>query len=138
MPGGCGQNQSPTLPDEKFQKIYGDILFLGELHRSDSTALHHALDSLLKANEIDTTILFASARELAIDQERSAELYRVVIERFEKQSTPDSIDLEDLPAMGAPAADSTTGMKRNAPAVQDSLTPATKTPKSGPPLYWKD
>ncbi len=85
---GCGEKQPETLPEEQFQQIYGDILFLGELYRSDSTALRTALDSLLVANGIDTTILFETARATAIDKERSAELYRVVVERFEARSAP--------------------------------------------------
>ncbi|MBE0645222.1 MAG: hypothetical protein IH600_14155 [Bacteroidetes bacterium] len=93
---GCGEKQSPTLPEEKFQQIYGDILFLGELYRSDSTALRLALDSMLTANNIDTTILFASAREIVVDKQKSAELYRIVIERFEKQSArPDTLDAKE-------------------------------------------
>jgi hypothetical protein len=136
---GCGQRQSPTLPDERFQKIYGDILFLGELHRNDSTALRLALDSLLEINEIDTTILFASARELAIDPERSAELYRVVIERFEKQvAGPDSLGIEALPGMNPAEADSTRADQRKASAKRDSLAPSERSPKSGPPLNWKE
>jgi hypothetical protein len=86
---GCDRGeQRRTMPDEKFHQIYGDILFLGELHRGDSTGMRLALDSLLTANDIDTAILFASAREIALDKERSEELHRIVIERFEKIAAP--------------------------------------------------
>ena len=98
---GCGGEKAPSLPDEKFQQIYGDILLLGELHRSDSTALRHSLDSLLDAHGIDTTILFASARETALDPARSEALYRVVVERFEKKiGRSDSTEVKTAPPLG--------------------------------------
>lgn len=112
---GCDKKQTPSIPEERFQQIYGDILFLGELYRNDSTALRTALDSLLEANDIDTSILFATARQTAVDREQSAELYRVVIERFEKRSQPQ----DSLSPEAKAAADSiSTPVKPRAPYLK--------------------
>jgi len=98
---GCDGDRARTLPDGEFQQIYGDILFLGELYREDSTALAHALDSLLAARGIDTTVLFATARETALDPQRGTELYRIVVERFERQvGRPDSTTEKKGPPLG--------------------------------------
>lgn len=98
---GCGEQEHTAIPDEEFQHIYGDILLLGELHRSDTATLRLSLDSLLDAHGIDTTALFAKARDVALDAERSAELYRVVIERFEQQSgRPDTTAVKTAPPLG--------------------------------------
>ncbi len=88
VPGCDRGTQTRTIPDEKFHQIYGDILLLGELHRGDSLSLRLALDSLLAAHGTDTAQLFSTAREIALDKDRSAELHRIVIERFEKKSAP--------------------------------------------------
>ena len=89
------------MPDEQFRQIYGDILLLGELHRSDTAALRLSLDSLLDAHGTDTTSLFAKARDIALDQERSAELYRVVTERFETATgTADTTKVKTAPPLG--------------------------------------
>ncbi|MBR9974000.1 MAG: hypothetical protein KFF77_00320 [Bacteroidetes bacterium] len=74
---------------------------LGELHRSDTAALRLSLDSLLEAHGTDTTALFAKARNVSLDAERSAELYRVVIERFERTSgMPDTTHVKTAPPLG--------------------------------------
>lgn len=110
----CGREEARTLDDGEFQQIYGDILLLGELHRQDSTALHNALDSLLDAHAIDTTLLFETAREIIVDKQRSDELYRGVIERYEARIAPpdtgvhasDSLpETADPPDRRAPALD---------------------------------
>jgi hypothetical protein len=98
---GCDDERARTLPDREFQQIYGDILFLGELYREDSTALAQALDSLLTANAMDTTVLFAAARETARDPQRGTELYRIVVERFERQvGRPDTTTDKRGPPLG--------------------------------------
>lgn len=101
MLAGCGGRSDASLPDEKFHQIYGDILLLGELHRDDTTALRLSLDSLLAAHATDTAALFAKAREIALDQQASAELYRVVIERFETRAgAKDTTKLKTAPPLG--------------------------------------
>ncbi|MFA6233587.1 MAG: hypothetical protein WC824_05275 [Bacteroidota bacterium] len=132
---GCGQKKARTLPEEAFQQIYGDILFLGELHRNDTTALRHALDSLLDVNNIDTTVLFATAREFATDAERSAELYRVVTERFEKQSKgADSLSPQNPDASKKTIAP---GKPGRSDTVGTPPKPAASR-KIGPPLTGKE
>jgi hypothetical protein len=98
---GCDGEKPSTLPDEEFQQIYGEIILLGELHRSDTARLRLALDSLLEDRGVDTTVLFTTAREIALDAGRSAELYRIVIERFEQQiGRPDTTERKTAPPIG--------------------------------------
>ncbi|MBR9978833.1 MAG: hypothetical protein KFH87_12175 [Bacteroidetes bacterium] len=109
----CGREDTRTLDDGEFQQIYGDILFLGELYRQDSTALHAALDSLLDAHTIDTTVLFETAREIIVDKQRSDELYRGVIERYEARIAPPDTGVhagDSLPQAADPS-------ERRAPAL---------------------
>jgi hypothetical protein len=87
---GCGSGDTPRLPEETFEQIYGDILFLGELHREDTLAMRKAVDSLLEAHNTDSTTLLATARELADDSGALNEIYRNLILRFESLTVPDS------------------------------------------------
>lgn len=97
---GCGGGETPRLPEEKFEQIYGDILFLGELHREDTLAMRKAVDSLLKAHNTDSTALLATARELADDSGALNSIYRNLILRFETLSMPDSS--KDVPEWDRP------------------------------------
>ncbi len=87
----CGEEAAETLPDETFQRIYGEILYKAELYRSDTLRMQREFDSLLTAYGTDTTQLFATARAISTDRDRVDELYRVTIERFERMARgPDS------------------------------------------------
>ena len=92
----CGSEGPETLPRETFQQIYGEILYKAELYRDDSLRLRREFDSLLLAYDTDTTVLFATAREIAQDRESVEELYRITIERFERVTRgPDSLAKAD-------------------------------------------
>lgn len=87
---GCGSGGERSLPEEEFEQIYGDILYLGELHRDDTLALRGAVDSLLRAHGTDSTTLLATARSFADEPGRLNEVYRNIILRFEAIAAPDT------------------------------------------------
>ncbi len=82
----CSDDNDDLLPDETFEILYGDVLFLGELYRGDSTLIRRSIDSLLQAHGTDTTTFFATAETYAQDREKMQRLYSKTIERFEKLS----------------------------------------------------
>jgi hypothetical protein len=87
---GCGNSGERTLPEKEFEQIYGDIIFLGELHRDDTLALRAAVDSMLYAHGTDSTALLATARSLADDPQSLNDIYRNIILRFEAIAAADS------------------------------------------------
>ncbi len=90
------------MPEEEFEQIYGDIVYLGELHRDDTLALRAAYDSLLKAHHTDTTVLYATARELTRDPETLNEIYRNIVLRLERIAAKDTTKSE-VPEWREPA-----------------------------------
>jgi hypothetical protein len=66
---GCGRNdQGADIPRERLVQIYGEMLFLAELHRQDTTGYRAALDSLCRANGTDTAQIAKAIRVLSEDR----------------------------------------------------------------------
>jgi|GEM_PF-3187307 len=86
----CDKKHGELLPDDDFERIYGEILFLGELHRGDTLQLREAIDSLLHAHDTDTTQMIATARELTKDPKRLTDIYRNIVSRLEQRQWLDS------------------------------------------------
>jgi hypothetical protein len=80
---GCGSDTDRMLSQDEFEHIYGELIFLAELYRDDSLALHRATDSLLQAHETDTVAVLATARALSEDTEALSSIYRNIILRLE-------------------------------------------------------
>lgn len=88
----CDDGDSNVLSDQTFETLYGDVLFIGELYRGDSTLIRTSIDSLLSAHGTDSATFFATAEHYAHDREKMDRLYKTTIERFEKLSgQPDSL-----------------------------------------------
>lgn len=82
----CNDDEKKLLSDETFETLYGDVLFLGELYRGDSTLIRQGVDSLLHVHGTDTATFFTTAEHYAHDREKMDQLYKVTIERFEQLS----------------------------------------------------
>jgi hypothetical protein len=80
---GCDEQRARTLSDEEFEQIYGDILYLGELHRGDTLTMRRGIDSVLRAHDTDSSALLATARELCTRPEDLHAVYRNVLLRFD-------------------------------------------------------
>jgi hypothetical protein len=79
------------MEPEAFEQVYGDILYLGELYRGHPRAMRYALDSLLSAHDIDTTILYRTAEMYANRTYDVAELHEAMLVRFEGIARRDSL-----------------------------------------------
>lgn len=74
------------IDEERFVRIYSDMLYLAELHRLEPDVYAHAKDSLLLANGVDSTSVARTMAWYAAHQEDLTRMYDQVIKRLEGKS----------------------------------------------------
>ena len=70
-------------------QIYGDMLFLAELYRQDSTSYGRALDSMYRVNAVDSAQINTTMRELSGDTKELSAFYEQVMNHLEKRAKVD-------------------------------------------------
>jgi hypothetical protein len=74
------------IDEERFVRIYSDMLYLAELHRLEPDACARAKDSLLLANGVDSSAVAHTMAWYAAHQEDLTRMYDQVIKRLEERS----------------------------------------------------
>lgn len=82
----CTRDDGARIPEDRFVQIYGDMLYLAELHRADPVARRHATDSLLRASGTDSAAVARTMAWYAVRQEEFPAMYDRVIKHLEKKS----------------------------------------------------
>jgi hypothetical protein len=85
---GCGRttDNGGRVPREQFVQIYGDMLFLAELHRQDTTSYRRSLDSLCRMRAVDTALIAQTYRWYAGNEKELASFHEDVVKYLEKKA----------------------------------------------------